>query len=91
MLNNRPKTRRVLMTLCAVAVAWYMGLFACGAVRFPRAPYRSCGTDTYCDKLGQQRSKAEFEAFSRWERLFIWSVPLGFVAGGIVLRLRQRK
>jgi len=91
MLNNRPKTRKTLRLLYAVVITGYVCLFAYGAVNFPQAPYRPCGAQAYCDKLGQQHSKADFDAFSRWQHLFLWSSPFAFVACGVVLRLLRRK
>ena len=81
--------RRLLMGLAAVVVAWGAAVFAYGVVNFPANPYRPCGAEAYCDKLGRQHSKAEFEAFSRWNRMFLWSWPFSIVAVAAIQRMRS--
>jgi len=83
--------RTLLMGLSAVVVAWCAGLFAYGVVSFPANPYKPCGEVTYCDKLGRQHSKAEFEAFSHWNRLLLWSWPFGVIAILAIQRMRARQ
>ncbi|KQV46281.1 hypothetical protein ASC95_27150 [Pelomonas sp. Root1217] len=87
MLDRRPKVKRLLLGLCVLLVAWYAALFVYGFANFPMAPYKPCGTQEYCDKSGQPRAKADFEAFEQWERLFLLSVPLGIAAAFVVRKL----
>jgi len=89
MQNSVPMMRRLLMGLAAVVVAWCAGVFAYGVANFPANPYGPCGGGAYCDKLGRQHSKAEFEAFSHWNRLLLWSWPFGIVAIVAVQRMRS--
>jgi len=89
MQNSMPVMRRLLMGLAAVVVAWCAGVFAYGFVNFPANPYRPCGGGAYCDKLGRLHSKAEFEAFSHWNRMLLWSWPLGIVAIIALQRMRS--
>jgi len=80
---------RLLMGLAAVVVVWCAALFAYGFVNFPATPYKPCGGDAYCDKLGRQHSKAEVEAYSHWNRMLLWSWPLGMVAIVAIQRMRS--
>jgi len=89
MKNDVPMVQRLLMGLAAVVVAWCAGVFAYGVVNFPANPYRPCGADAYCDKVGRQHSRAEFEAFSRWNRMLLWSWPFGIVAIAAIQRMRS--
>ena len=86
MRNGTPRIRRLVIGLAALVVAWCAALFAYGFVHFPATPYKPCGADTYCDKLGRKHSSTEFEAFSRWNRLFGLSWPLGIVS---ILAMRR--
>jgi hypothetical protein len=89
MQNSVPMMRRLLTGIAAVVVAWCAALFAYGFVHFPATPYKPCGSDAYCDKLGRQHSKAEAEAFSRWNRMLLWSWPFGIVAIVAIQRMRS--
>jgi len=86
-LDRRPKMRRLLLGLCILVVAWYAALFVYGFANFPLAPYKRCDTHGYCDKSGQAHPRADFEAFSQWERLFLLSLPFGFAAAFVARRL----
>lgn len=89
MQDSVPMMRKLLMGLAAVVVAWSAAVFAYGVVNFPANPYTPCGADAYCDKLGRLHSKAEFEAFSRWNRMLVWSWPFGIAAIVAVQRMRS--
>ena len=89
MLNSVPMMRRLLMGLAAVVVAWCAGVFAYGVVNFPANPYRPCAEGAYCDKRGRHHTKAEFEAFSHWNRLLLWSWPMGMAAIAAIQRMRS--
>ena len=89
MQNSVAMMRRLLIGLAALVVAWSAAVFAYGVVNFPANPYRPCGADAYCDKLGRQHSKEEFEAFSRWNRMLLWSWPFGIVAIVAIQRMRS--
>ena len=87
MLDGRPRVRRLLRGLSIVVVIWYAVLFVYGFANFPMAPYRPCGAQSYCDKAGRQHPKADFDAFSQWERLFFISVPFGIAAAAVARKL----
>jgi hypothetical protein len=89
MQNNVPMMRRLLMGLAAVVVAWCAALFVYGFVNFPATPYKPCGGDVYCDKLGRPHSKAEVEAHAHWNRMFFLSWPFGVVAIVAIQRMRS--
>ena len=89
MQNSVPMMRRLLTGLAAVVVAWCAALFVYGVVSFPANPYKPCGADAYCDKVGRQHSRAEFEAFSHWNRMLSWSWPLGILAIAAIQRMRS--
>ena len=89
MQNSVTMMRRLLMGLAAAVVAWCAAVFAYGFVNFPATPYKPCGGDAYCDKLGRQHSKAEVEAFSRWNHVFLLSWPIGIVAIAVIQRMRS--
>ena len=91
MQNSLPMVRRLLMGLAAAVVAWCAALFVNGFVNFPANPYKPCAGIAYCDKLGRQHSPAEFEAFSRWNRMLLWSWPLGIIAILAIQRMRSSR
>jgi len=63
---------------------------AYGAIRYPHAPIKPCGNDTYCDKRHDVHFTAdEYTAFRRWELLLFLSWPFG-MAGGYVIRKRRK-
>jgi len=81
--------RRKGPALLALAVALVMiAVFQYGVLRFPDAPIRPCGDESFCGKQGQPHTAVDYRAFVLWERslLFIW--PSGMLA--VVLLIRKR-
>jgi hypothetical protein len=74
-----------------VLVAWCLCLFVFGLLSYPDAPYRPCdGTSGYCGKSGRPHTKKEFESQQTWERLVLFSWPIGIIAGIYLTRRRSK-
>jgi hypothetical protein len=89
MQNAALRIQRLLIGLAAAIAIWSVAVFAYGLAHFPAYPYKPCEQNQYCDKVGKHHSKAEFEAFSRWNHILLLSWPLGVVAVISILRMRS--
>ena len=70
----------------AFAMIWFLS----GIMRFPDAPIKICGEETYCGKQGQTHTKQDFEAFQFWQSSLFVTHPLGILMA-ILLNVFRKK
>jgi hypothetical protein len=69
----------VLEIVAKVCFLAYMFFFVYGVIRYPDAPIRPCGADSYCGKQGQLHDRGEYEGFQLWEGAMPWVLVLFFL------------